>query len=169
MISWLGNTKNAAYRSFYLSNVDDSSYSVSGAALEALFKIDSTEATAVAKRLSQQKSKGLLDAVINRILIASGDQQMLDRIMTRFSEMPLSNDKFMMLQQLSEIAASVNDDEKVKKIFQLIIGFRDQLPSSIKEQVLPYVNNFILQGMINKMKTSGRTELAIALEASMKQ
>jgi aminopeptidase N len=168
MISWLGNTKNAAYRSVYMSNIDDSSYSVSGAALEALYKIDSAEATSAAKRLSLQKTKGQLDAVINRILIASGDQQMLDRMINRFSEMPLSNDKFMMLQQLSEIAAGVKDDDKVKKIIELIVGFRESIPGSVKEQVLPYINNFILQGILNKLKAAGRTELAKSLETAIK-
>jgi hypothetical protein len=133
-----------------------------------LYKIDSAEATSAAKRLSLQKTKGQLDAVINRILIASGDQQMLDRMINRFSEMPLSNDKFMMLQQLSEIAAGVKDDDKVKKIIELIVGFRESIPGSVKEQVLPYINNFILQGILNKLKAAGRTELAKSLETAIK-
>jgi aminopeptidase N len=151
-----------------LTLITDSSYSVAGAALEALSKIDSVAALRAAKQLSTFKAKGRLDAAINKILIASGDESIFDRIAEQFSSMGLTNDKFMLMQQLGEMTGGMQNKDNIKKSIDLITGFRDEIPESVKVQTDPYINGMILQGIMQKLKTRGETDLVKYLEGKMK-
>jgi aminopeptidase N len=168
MIEALGKTENIKYKSLYLTLITDSSYSVSGAALEALSKIDSVTALREARQLSAFKAKGRLNAAINKILIASGDESIFDRIAEQFSSMGLTNDKFMLMQQLGEMTGRMQNRENIKKSIDLITGFRDEIPESVRVQTDPYINGMILQGILQKLKTRGETDLVKYLEGKMK-
>ena len=165
IITLLGNTENDAYKSIYVSNVMDSSYSVSGAALEALNKIDSTTALQYAMNLSKSIAKGELDNAINSILIASGKEEIFDKIADRFSALGLSQEKFTMMQQIAEMTAAMKSNERIKKSIDLIVGFRDEIPSAMKDQIAPYINNMLLQTISNKLKAAGNEEMVKYLES----
>ena len=165
IITLLGNTENDAYKSIYVSNVMDSSYSVSGAALEALNKIDSTSALQYAMDLSKSIAKGELDNAINSILIASGKEEIFDKIAERFSALGLSQEKFTMMQQIAEMTAAMKSNERIKKSIDLIVGFRDEIPSAMKDQIAPYINNMLLQTISNKLKAAGNEEMVKYLES----
>jgi hypothetical protein len=109
-----------------------------------------------------------LDAAINKILIASGDESIFDRIAERFSSMGLTNDKFMLMQQLGEMTGGMQNKDNIKKSIDLITGFRDEIPESVKAQTDPYINGMILQGIMQKLKTRGETDLVKYLEGKMK-
>ena len=57
-IAALGEYRNPEFAPIFKSALNDSSYSVSGYALEALSGIDSATALTEAKRLSKQTAKG---------------------------------------------------------------------------------------------------------------
>lgn len=168
MINALSNTNNKDYQSIYISLVLDSSYSVSGAALIALSKVDSIGALEEATRQSKKEAKGDLDVAINKILIASGNEEIFTKLTSKFSSLGLSNEKFMMMQQIADMAGSMKNNERIKTSIDLIIGFRNEIPASLKEQVNPYINGFILQGIMNKLKANGNTEMATYLENKIK-
>lgn len=168
MINALSNTNNKDYQSIYISLVQDSSYSVSGAALIALSKVDSIGALEEATRQSKKEAKGDLDVAINKILIASGNEEIFTKLTSKFSSLGLSNEKFMMMQQIADMAGSMKNNERIKTSIDLIIGFRNEIPASLKEQVNPYINGFILQGIMNKLKANGNTEMATYLENKIK-
>ena len=169
MITALGATKNMTYKTLYEQNIADSSYSVAGAALEALSKIDSSLALSFATKLVKEPAKGKLDLAINQILIASGDEKVFDKIENKFLEMELSNEKFMLMQQLAEITAVMKNETKIKKGVSLIVDFREQIPANFKDQVTPYINGMILQGLINKFKAAGNTTIVEFIQSNIKK
>lgn len=167
-ISLLGNYKKDIYKNIFDSYVYDSSYSVSGAALEALSKIDSLAALKYADDLSKKPAKGKLDAVINNILVSSGKEDVFDKLEEKFKSHELSDNKFYMMQQIAEMAGNMKSSERVKKAIDLIIDFRNEIPSQIKVQTDPYINGLILQGISNKLKASNKEDLIKYLESKMK-
>ena len=168
MIEALGKTENKAYRSLFVSNIEDSSYSVSGAALEALARIDSLEALQWANKLSAYPAKGKLDGSINSILVASGNEEVFDRLVIKFEDLELSNEKFMLMQQLGEMLGKMKSNERIKKGIGLIAKFRDEIPASIKEQTDPYINGMIFGQLLVKLKMSGNKEMVKYLEEIVK-
>jgi aminopeptidase N len=165
IITLLGNTENTAYKSLYITNTTDSSYTVAGASLEALSKIDSVLALEHAITLSKSPAKGELDNAINTILVASGKEEVFDKLAERFAEMGLSNEKFNLMQQIAEMTGGMKSTDRIKKSIELIVGFRDEIPASMKDQISPYINNMILQSIANKLKSSGNDEMVKYLES----
>ena len=167
MIESLGKTADTKYASLYEKNIYDSSYSVAGAALEALSKTDTVLALKHAMELAKKPAKGKLDKAINAILVASGKEEVFDKLADKFSEMGLTNEKFMLMQQIGEMTGSMKSNERIKKSIDLITSFRDEIPSQVKEQTTPYINGMILGGIMNKLKLAGNTEMVKYLEAKL--
>lgn len=167
MIGLLGSTANQAYKTLYESNINDSSYSVSGISLEALSKVDSTLALKYALEMSNTTAKGKLDMAINTILLASGKEEVFDKLADKFSTLGLTNEKFMLLQQIGEMTGSMKSNERIKKSIDLITAFRDEIPAQVKEQTNPYINGMILGGIMNKLKKAGKADMVKYLETKL--
>jgi aminopeptidase N len=168
MLSALGNTNKKEYSGLYQSLVNDSSYTVSGAALIALSKVDSIAALKEATKQSASTTKGDLEVAVNKILIASGNEEIFNKLTSKFAALGLSNEKFMLMQQIADMAGSMKSNDRIKTSIDLIIQFRNDIPGSLKEQVNPYINGFILQGIMNKLKAANNTEMITYLEGKMK-
>jgi aminopeptidase N len=136
----------AAYKSLFTKSVNDSSYTVAGTALEALFKQDSAAAVAEAKRLAKYPAKGKLAGSMTTILVKSGDENSFDIIAKAFNDMPISQAKFNLLQPFCEFLAITKDTKKVKTGVDMVIEFRDALAAY---GLTPFVNN-LLKGVITK-------------------
>ena len=147
----LGPLKNPTYRALFDKATFDSSYSVSGEALEALSLLDSATALRRAESFMKQPSKGTLEKSINNLLVRSGNQEVYDRITGRFASLGLSNDKFMMLEDMTQLLANVSDDAKFRKGVDLIVDFRESIPEQFKTQTDPYING-MLTGLMNKKR-----------------
>ena len=168
MLTALGNTNNKEYSIIYLPLVNDSSYTVSGAALIALSKVDSIKALDEAIKQSKTATKGDLDVAVNKILIASGNEEVFNKLTNKFSALGLSNEKIMLLQQIAEMTGGLKNNEQIIKSITLIIGFRDELPASIQEQINPYINGMILPSILTKLKAVGNSAMVTYLETKMK-
>jgi aminopeptidase N len=147
----------------YRKALNDSSYSVAGAALDALSKMDSVGALAEAKRLSSQKTKGRLANSITRILIQSGDESSAEMIISNFEDMPLSQAKFEGLAPLAEFLGEVRSMEYLKRGVDAIAGLVNQLPEEYRGQIRPYVEN-VLRTVQKSHTAAGRTEHAAYIE-----
>lgn len=156
-IAALGNYNNATYKSLFAKSVNDSSYTVAGNALEALFKLDSASAVTEAKRLARYPAKGKLVESMTTILVKSGDEGGFDIIAKAFDEMPLSQAKFNLLQPFCQFLAVVKDTKKVKTGVDMVIEFRDALAPY---GLVPYVNG-LLKGVVSKKQA------AVASDKSM--
>jgi aminopeptidase N len=168
MLTALGNTNNKGYGTLYQSLVNDSSYTVSGAALIALSKVDSIAALNEATKQAATTTKGDLEIAVNKILIASGNEEIFNKLTSKFSSLGLTNEKFMLMQQIADMASSMKSNDRIKTSIDLIIQFRNEIPASLKDQVMPYINGFILQGIMNKLKSANNTEMTTYLESKMK-
>jgi aminopeptidase N len=142
----LAQFNDGKYKSLYTKSVNDSSYTVAGTSLDALFKLDSAGAVAEAKRLAKYPAKGKLVESMTTILVKSGDENGFDIIAKAFGDMPISQAKFNLLQPFCEFLGVVKDTKKVKAGVDMVIEFRDALAAY---GLTPYVNN-LLKGVINK-------------------
>ena len=167
-IGMLGNFKKAEYKSIFEKAVYDSSYTVSGFALEALSKVDSVSALNKAVSLSKQPSKGKLDESINSVLIASGNEEVYDRISTKFAKMGISNQAFQMVPQMTEMLSKVNNAEKVKSGVDMITAFRDKVPADYRPQTDPYING-LLKVLADKKTAAGLTEQAAYINGKLQK
>jgi len=159
-ISLLPNWNKPEYKSLYLKAVNDSSYSVSGEALDALATVDSVAAMKEVKRLAAQPAKGKLANVISETLIKNGDESAYDVVVKNFNDLPLGQEKFEMLQPFADFLLKVKDPEKVKHGVDLIVEFREAVPQAFRGQTDPFINNMILKGLATKKANSGQKEQA---------
>ena len=166
-INKLGEYKKPEYASLFKSAINDSSYSVAGNALEALFEIDSATALSEAKRLSTENNKGNLANTITSILIASGDESSADMILGNFEKMPLSQRKFELLQSIGSFLEKTSNMEIVKRGIDDIVSFRDAIPEAFKGQTDPFINGILLKGLVKKKKDAGLTEQAEYIKSKL--
>jgi aminopeptidase N len=159
-ISLLTNYNKPEYKALFIKEVNDSSYSISGEALDALSVIDSLAAFKEAKRLSKLPAKGKLAGAISEGLIKFGDEGAYEVIAKNFADLPLGQAKFEMMQPFANFLAKVQDNEKVKKGVDLIVEFREAVPQSFRGQTDPFINNMILKGLATKKASAGMKEQA---------
>src|SRR5436190_420423 len=157
-IAKLGTYKNPEYAALFKAAVNDSSYTVSGYALEALSEIDSVGAVTEAKRLAQQPAKGKLSSAITTIMIEAGDESSAEMILKNFEAMPLSQNKFTFLQSMGDFLGKTKNTDMFKRGIDDIVTFRDAIPEALKGQTDPYINGVLLKGLAAKKKEAGLTE-----------
>lgn len=157
----LGNTKNAEYKVLFTRLTNDSSYTLSGAALTALGKVDAEAALAEAKRLAKGKTKGDLLEATATVLIKSGDETAFDAINEAYSSMGLSQAKFNLSFTFANFIGAIRDTEKVKKGVDAIVAFRDQIPEQFG--VWPAFDNMLktIIGKKEEAKKAGTDVLAL--------
>ena len=161
-ITLLGTYRKDMYKPIFLSNVNDSSYSVAGSALDALLAIDSSAAiNAVQKMGKGNVGKGKLVEAVTKVMMASGDASGYDAIIKMFDEMPLGQAKFNLIQPLSEMLVKIDDTEKVKKGVDLIVQFRDAIPAEYG--IAPFINN-LLTNVANKKQANAGQNTAAQVE-----
>jgi aminopeptidase N len=135
--------------------------------LEALSKTDSVLALKYAMELSNKPAKGKLDMTTNAILVASGKEEVFDKLADKFTALGLTNEKFTLMQQIGEMTGSMKSNDRIKKSIDMIIAFRDEIPAQVKEQTNPYINGMILGGIMNKLKMAGNSEMVKYLESKL--
>lgn len=167
-IALLGKLKNIAYTNQFEQYVNDSSYSVAGAALMALNDLDGKKAYAIANQLAKAPAKGRLNAAINSVIIANGDESAFDYIMGNFNKMPLSQEKFSSLSSVVEFLAKVTDEKKFKSGVDAVVAFRNEIPAGVRPQTDPVINNVFLKGLATKKEAAGAQALADYVKEKMK-
>lgn len=137
----LGNYKSAKYASLFKTAVNDSSYTVSGNALEALSKIDSAGASTEAKRLLATPAKGKLDNVVKKLANPlSGDKLLSD-----FEAMPLGQPKFNKLNDLFDFMSGTSSNELFKRAVDDILKLENEIPEAYRAQAADQLNAALRQ------------------------
>lgn len=149
-IQKLGDYKTAKYTSLFKSAVNDSSYTVSGLALEALGKIDSTGAYNEAKRLSKNQLKGKVASVVTQSMIKFGDESSADMILKNFEDMPLSQAKFEAIKPLTDFLARTKNMQTFTRGVDAIIAFNKEVPESFRGQITTFVEGLLKEVQKNK-------------------
>lgn len=159
-IDVLAKLKNESYKDFFVQSLKDSSYSVAGAALEALSEIDGNQAFALANTLAKETSKARLTSAITNVIIKYGDETAFDFIAGKFEQMPLSQAKFTAIGSFAEFLGKVTNMQNFKKGVDLIVKFRDDIPQQARIQTDPFINGIALKGIIDKKEAAGAKEMA---------
>lgn len=153
-VEMLGILKKPVYKSLFQSLLSDSSYTLSGAALVALDKIDGPAALAEAKKMSKQNMKGALMEAVATILIKSGDESAFDEIADAYGKMGLSQAKFNLTTVFANFLGTIKNTDKVKRGVDEIVKFRDAIPEQFG--IGPVMDNF-LKTIIGKKETAKKT------------
>ncbi len=159
-IAILGKQQNSLYKSFFIAAITDSSYSVAGAALEALSSIDSVTAYSMALKLSKETIKGRLNTAVSSVITAFGDENSYDFVAGNFAKMPMSTDKVTAVFSLFELLDKVNDPIKFKHGVDLIANFRDEIPKESRSQTDAFINDLILKTLATGKEAKGLQDLA---------
>lgn len=165
-ISYLANLKNQSYKSFFKEATRDSSYTVAGAALEALTDLDSVEALQITKELSKEPAKGRLNEAISNVLITYGDEKAFKVVSESYEKMPLSFPKVQMSATYAAFAAKLMNIDEFKKAVDAIVEFRDLIPVSAKAQTDPVING-ALKELAQKKESAGATEMAAYVKSKL--
>jgi len=155
-IGKLGQYKFAKYAPLFKAAVNDSSYAVAGAALEALNKVDTTAAFDAAKQLVKGKVKGRLEMATKSIMSAR-DKGAALKLLSDYEAMPFGQKKFQALSGVFELISATPDTEIFKKGVDAILGLETALPENIRGQVMPQIYTALRE--VQKEKTeNGLTE-----------
>ncbi len=165
-IDMLARLKKDGYKDFFVKATRDSSYSVAGAALEALGLIDGPQAFAIANTLSKDENKGRLLTAITNVIIKYGDESAFDFIAGKFDEMPVGQVKFRAVPSFAEFLAKVSDLNKFKKGVDMIAKFREEIPQASRSITDPIIND-ALKGLADKKETAGAKEMAEYVRAKL--
>jgi aminopeptidase N len=161
-IAKLGQYKKSEYASLFKAAVNDSSYTVSGNALEALYKIDSAGAVTEAKRLAAAPSKGKLANQIKKIAEpVDGNKLLRD-----FEAMPLGQAKFRALDDLFDFLNETGSLELFKRGVDDILQIEKDIPEAFREQATTELNRGLRE--IQKEKISkGMKEQADYIDSKL--
>ena len=135
-INFLVKNGDKKYLPIYSAAVNDSSYSVAGAALKGLAAAEPESAMALAKKYSND-AKGALGAAITDIAIVKGTEADFALISGIYNEAPVSEAKIGMTNKYADYLVKVNDLSLVKKGIDDIMKFRNQIPAAFRGQVDP--------------------------------
>ena len=165
-INVLSKINKPSFTPLYEKWVNDSSYTVAGAALAALEIVDSAKAIDIAKAFSKQTLKKRLNTVVTTILTKYGDEQMFDFVANTYAKLNIqSSEKFEMTMPFAQLLIKTTDPVKFKKGIDLIVEFREAIPQSYRVQTDPYFNFKILGDIIKAKKQKGETELVAVVTA----
>jgi len=161
-ISFLAKTKDAKYRPLYEKNINDSSYSVAGAALQGLKELEPAKAYDLAKKYSGD-AKGDLGDVVNEVIMSEGTEADFDLVAGRYEKMPLSQEKVGASADFAGYLEKVQNTTNVKKGIDLIFKFRNLVPDQYKGFVDPTI-----KGGLNKLGKAKGKEIEDYISAGWK-
>ena len=148
------------YQKLFTQWTNDSSYIVSGAALDALEKIDSSSALSIATKASHQKIKKRLNTSVTAILAKYGNESEFDFIAKQFDILNnQSAEKFYMTVAFGQLLHKVNDPLKFKKGIDLIVNFRESINQEYRNQTDPYFNTKVLGEILKAKKAMAQQDL----------
>ena len=152
-IAKLGQYRFAKYASLFKAAINDSSYSVSGSALEALNKLDTTAAITESQRLSGQPVKGRLAAAL-RTVMSSRDKGASIKMLDEFEAMPLGQGKFQALNGVFELISNTTDLALFKRGVDDILALGAAIPENFREQAMGQIYK-ALRGIAADKKANG--------------
>lgn len=161
-VAKLGNYKLQKYGSLFRSAISDSSYTVSGNALEALSKIDSAGASNEAKRLASQPAKGKLANIIKKLATPVNG----DKLLSDFEAMPLGQAKFNMLNEIFEFMQNTSSNELFKRAVDDILKLEKEIPEGFRAQIMEQLNNALKQ-IQNEKAAGGLKEQADYIDSKL--
>jgi len=144
-LSALALYEKEIYKDLIKRSVNDSSYSVAGAALMSLNEFDKEAAYKEAKRLSGLRAKQKLAESISNTFAVNGHKEDLPYVLDWYNNMPFGQSKLDNANAIAYYAIQLQETDAVKKAVDALVAMREQIPSAYYESLVPYLNNGILK------------------------
>lgn len=165
-IEILASLKDKKYIPLFTNSADDSSYSVSGAALEGLIMLDPANAYALAKKYSND-ARGKLGSIVSQILMVKSTEEDFDLIVNEYKNEPTGDDKILMSAAFANYLIKVSNADKVRLAVDMIFTYRNTIPEEYKSFTDP-----VFKSAFNKLskakRDEGNKELADYISGLMK-
>jgi len=137
-IELLAATGDSTYKPLFAEYINDSSYSVAGAALIGLSNIDPENAVTLAKKLAPD-AKGKLNDVISAVIMQNGSENDFDFLAARYEKMILSQEKIAATVAFCSYLSKLNDEQKIKTGIDKVIAFKNEIPSAYLRYIEPTI------------------------------
>ena len=151
-LSILVKLNDKKYQLLFTKFVNDSSYSVSGEALDGLIKLDPSQSYALAKKYSKD-AKGKLEEVVSKAVMADATEDDFTIVFENYKASPPSQDKVQETKTFGDYLVKVKNSVNVKKGVDEIMIFRSQVP----EKYHSYIDPGFKQ-TFNKISSAQRSE-----------
>jgi aminopeptidase N len=151
-ISFLASTGNNRYQALYEKNVFDSSYSVAGAALEALCDIDETKALGLLPELSKD-AKGSLKEALDKLEVYQKTDADFNDQYSNFTSKSLF-ERFQSYEIFVAYLTKVTDTDNFKKGVDAVVAFRTQVVP-FAAQLKDIINDKLLWLKKKKLNAKG--------------
>jgi len=162
-IDVLAKTKNKKYAALYLNAVNDSSYTVAGAALDALAMIDEEKAISLLPTL-QKDAKGRLKNSVEAVAILTKGDADFEQMHKDFEAITGLQEKFNAMGNFIDFLAKVNNTANFKKGIDAVIAFREKVAQyGVAPQINAALNEMAAKKEANKAKAPSATELEVQL------
>ena len=135
-LRFLASTKDQQYKTLFTKLINDSSYTVAGAALQGLSTLDPGKNYETAKKLSAD-AEGPLGNEITKIMTESGTENDFDFIADLYKKSPPSQEKVTATAGFIQFLSKLNDPVKIKKGIDEVIHFRNQIPEQYRSFIDP--------------------------------
>ena len=125
-IDVLSFTGNPTYKALFEAGVKDSSYSVAGASLQGLARIDQPAAMALLPEV-QADAKGRLAGVVQKLTILTKTDADFDKIYKDYTELPMGQDKVSGLFDMISYMANLKETEHFQKMTDAVVEVREKI------------------------------------------
>ena len=162
----LAKLNDKKYESLFNTYVNDSSYSVAGASLEGLIKLEPDQEYTLAKKYSKD-AKGKLGEVVTKSLMANASEDDFNTVYAYYKNSPLSEANIRLTISFCNYLAIVKNADDVRKGVDAIMSVRNQVPEKYRGFVDPGIKQTF--NKISKAKRSeGNIQLADYIDGLLK-
>ena len=162
----LAKVNDKKYEPLFTKFVNDSSYSVAGAALEGLVKLQPTQAYDLAKKYSND-ARGKLGSVVSKVIMQNATEGDFDFLLNHFKNEPFTETKIQSAMMFAGYLSRVKDAAQVKKGVDEIMKLRNQIPQQYHQYIDPAFKQAFSR-ISAAQKVNGNNEAAGYIEGLLK-
>jgi len=161
-IELLASLKNEKYLPLFQKFINDSSYSVSGAALEGISLLKPDQAYTLAKKYSED-ALGKLGTVVSDILYKNGTAEDFEILYNIFHKLSFSQQKIVTAVKFTKYLMTLKNAQDVKKGADAVMAALNKVPSEYRTYMDPGFKKAFGQLADNQRKL-GNNEVADYLD-----
>ena len=154
------------YEPLFTKYVNDSSYSVAGASLDGLIKLNPDQAYTLAKKYSAD-ARGTLGTVVMKALMANATEDDFNAIYDNYKNSPVSQSKVQESIYFANYLTKVKNADNVRKGVDEIMKFRNKIPERYRQFIDPGFKQ-IFNKIATSKRSEGNTELADYIDGLLK-
>ena len=161
-IELLANTGDAQYKPLFQQYVNDSSYSIAGAALQGLNGLDAANALPLAKKFAGD-ARDKLGEVAGNVIMQNGSEEDFEFVEKTYNAMPSSEEKITATATYCDFLTRVNDVTKLKRAVDKIVAFKNMIPEAYRSFTDPAI-----KGALDKIVQAKGGEIADYIKDAVK-